>query len=791
MSTGTNRLGVTAGEWTHFAALGLESDLLPVVVDPAAKWSERSAIKEPGKVPSHFTRGEAHGMKDWPSHVSTAGDIARWSRDGRLGICLIARTVRAIDIDVNDEVIANTIRDFIEMGIGALPCRGRSNSGRKVLAFRMPGEFPKRVFTLKGSTTDKVEFLGTGNQFLISGRHKSGVPYEWDGGLPAEIPELSAEEFEVLWAALVEQFAEPGSATSARKSRAAVKHEPRADASAFRNWLYEHWACGEDASGELEVLCPNDANHSEGGAQWAGYNEAKGFHCFHAGCGHLDLFTFQAAIGYTHAAVLEDFEVVTPMTEEQTAESAAAAIRNVAKHEQRGPVVVVDAASGELLEVVSPAFSDDQLALQFAGRAVAFLRWTPGLGWMAYDGQVWRRDEHLQRFGLARTICRDAARLSDKVAEAKALASSRAVSAVVTLAQSDTRLMVPVAEWDSDPMLLNTPDGVVDLRNGAMEPRRGHLVTRCARVSPSEGAGCPTWLAFLQAAFQSDQEVIAFVQRLLGYTLTGDRREQKLFFFWGEGSNGKSTLADLVLWILGTYALKLSSAVLMQTAHDKHPTELAQLQGIRLAMSSELEEGAFFNEARVKELTGDAVLSARFMRGDFFEFAMQHKHIIVGNHRPRLRGGDPAMARRLVLVPFKAVFPEATQDKALPEKLKAEGPAILAWLIEGAVQWGANGLGAPDSVLSASAEYLANHDDVQQWLDDRCHLSAGVSTRAGVLYSDFVVWKLARGEKAPSITVWGERMALKPGIEKKRSGGIVYAGASLKPQATMSIEEFA
>lgn len=558
-------------------------------------------------------------------------------------------------------------------------------------------------------------------------------------------------------------------------------------------------ALGRNARG-LHTCCPRKEQHGEqdvvSSTTWlfATASEVAHIECLHkshelpGNGGKITNAEFLPFIGYDD--VIDDFSGCT-LTEAEAAESTTAAIRNAQKREQRGPVVVVDSATGEILEVVSPAFSDDQLALQFAGRAAAFLRWTPGLGWMAYDGQVWRRDEHLQRFGLARTICRDAARQSDKAAEAKALASSRAVSAVVSLAQFDTRLMVPVAEWDSDPVLLNTPDGVVDLRTGELAPRGGHLVTRCARVSPAEGAGCATWLAFLQAAFKGDQEVIDFVQRLLGYTLTGDRREQKLFFLWGEGSNGKSTLADLVLWLLGSYALKLSSAVLMQTAHDKHPTELAQLQGIRLAMSSELEEGAFFNEARVKELTGDAVLSARFMRGDFFEFAMQHKHIIVGNHRPRLRGGDPAMARRLVLVPFRAVFPEATQDKALPEKLKAEGAAILAWLIEGAVNWRRHGIGTPAAVLTASADYLANHDDVQQWLDERCRLSADGTTRAGVLYSDFAVWKVARGEKPPSLTVWGERMALKPGLEKRRSGGTTYAGVSLLPSAPISTEEFA
>ena len=306
--------GATAQDWAHFATtLGLESDLLPTVVNAAAKRSPHSKVEDFSKVPSDYNaQGLARGIADWPSHVATARDIARWSKVPDLGICLISRSVRALDIDVNDAAIAHAIREYIERVAGTLPRRTRSNSGRMVLAFRMSGEHPKRAFALKGRPADKVEFLGTGNQFVIAGQHKSGARLEWHGGLPAEIPELLAEEFESLWAELLEQFAEPGSATSARARGEAVKHEPRADASAFRNWLFENHECGDEAAdGELEVLCPNDASHSDGGAQWAGYNEAKGFHCFHAGCSHLGLFDFQAAIGYTAATVLEEFEDLT------------------------------------------------------------------------------------------------------------------------------------------------------------------------------------------------------------------------------------------------------------------------------------------------------------------------------------------------------------------------------------------------------------------------------------------------------------------------------------------------
>lgn len=446
-------------------------------------------------------------------------------------------------------------------------------------------------------------------------------------------------------------------------------------------------------------------------------------------------------------------------------------------------VTVVDNETGELVEIASPTFSDDRLALDLAEQVASQLRYTPGMGWMEARDTHWCRDEHLRRYVLARALCREAAATADKAPERKALASSRTVSAVLTLAQSDRRLMVPAAAWDADPFALNTPAGVVDLQSGGLRPRAGDLVTKCTRVAPDFDGECPNWLRFLDAVCAGDAELVEFLQRLLGYMLTGDRREQKLFFIWGKGANGKTTLGELLLWLLGQYGLKLPSSVLMQSAHDRHPTELAQLQSVRAAVSSELEEGQFFNEARVKELTGDDTLSARFMRGDFFGFAMTHKHLVIGNHKPRLKGGDPAMARRLVLIPFKAAFTGAEADQEMPAKLRAEGGAILAWMIRGAVAWHRGGLVVPAVVRTASDEYLADHNDVELWIEERCERQPGAKGKARELYSDFSLWKQARGERAPSAVTWAERMSLVPGVQKVRSNGAHYTTVRLRAES--------
>jgi putative DNA primase/helicase len=433
---------------------------------------------------------------------------------------------------------------------------------------------------------------------------------------------------------------------------------------------------------------------------------------------------------------------------------------------------VIDADTGEI-EPIPPEFSDDSLALEFVAQFGAGLRWSPGLGWMHDEGTHWKRDDHLIRFDLARKTARTVAMLADQKIR-KPITSAKTVNALLFLAQSDPAVVVPAAQWDNDPLILNTPDGLVDLRTGKTHQRnRQQYLTQLCRVSPDAGQKTEHWLRFVSQVFADDADTIEFVQRMCGYCLSGDRREQKLFFAHGQGSNGKSTLLDILMWIMGTYALKLPTTALMASRNERHPTELAQLHGKRLAVSNELEEGSFWAEARIKELTGDETLTARFMRQDNFTFTMSHKHLIAGNHKPRLKGGDPAMARRMVLVPFLQKFEGAAKDAKLPEKLKAEAPGIMAWAIEGARKWYADGLAIPSSVEDASRDYMAEHDDIAMWIEECCKTDAGTHARSSDLYASFRRWKQSRGEHEPSQTVWGEKMTLVPGLRKVKMAGIM------------------
>lgn len=422
-----------------------------------------------------------------------------------------------------------------------------------------------------------------------------------------------------------------------------------------------------------------------------------------------------------------------------------------------------------------PFGSEQQLADELAKIAQGVLRWTPGFDWMRNLGTHWERDDLLGRYTLAKQVCKEAAKDAGKLAPK--ICASSTTNAILSLARSAQGIVTAVDEWDANPMLLNTPGGVYDLSTGQEVSREGMcekfraslkagdghdglLFTQTTRIAPT-AAPTPIWDKFLQDVFAGDLEMIEFMQRVMGYCLTGSVTEQKMFFLFGSGANGKSVLLDVLRAIAGKYAHNLPSEALMTSRHERHPTTYAALHGKRLAISSEIEESAHWAESRIKAMTGDETMTARFMAQDEFTFKITHKHLIAGNFKPRLKGDDPAVVRRMVLIPFTQTFAGIRRDNNLPEKLKAEYGGILAWCIEGALKWALAGLAIPQSVAAASEEYMAEHSDLDMWIAESCVVTPMASTSAGELYTDFANWKRRNGEIAPSIKSFSQRLERK------------------------------
>jgi putative DNA primase/helicase len=407
-----------------------------------------------------------------------------------------------------------------------------------------------------------------------------------------------------------------------------------------------------------------------------------------------------------------------------------------------------------------PAFSDEALALRLAERHAPEWRYVATFGkWFVYNGIRWRIDETLEIFYLVRQICREAAAECRRKRLAVSLASASTVAAVERLARSDRRLAATADQWDQDLWAINTPAGVVELRTGAARPHRtADFMTKLTGAAPDPACPITTWLKFLDRVCGQDADLIAFLQQLAGYALTGSTAEHALFFLYGTGANGKSTFVNALMSIFGDYHKTSPIETFTASNSDRHPTDLAGLRGARLVTSVETEEGRRWAESKIKSLTGGDRIAARFMRQDFFEFVPTFKLVVAGNHKPGLRSVDEAIRRRFHLVPFTVTIPVEERDETLGEKLKAELPGILNWAIRGCLEWQERGLAPPPIVRDATAAYLEAEDALAAWIEDagECHPDAWEGSES--LYRSWKSWCDRAGEHSGSLKKFSQRL---------------------------------
>jgi putative DNA primase/helicase len=413
----------------------------------------------------------------------------------------------------------------------------------------------------------------------------------------------------------------------------------------------------------------------------------------------------------------------------------------------------------------APSFSEEHLALEFAKAHALDLRYVHLWGhWLAWNEKLWVHDNTLHVYDRIRVQCRQTALQAahDRATKhlARGLASAHTVADVEHLVRSDRRIAATTEQWDANPWLLNTPGGSVDLHTGKLRAsRREDYSTKITSIVPAIRADCPRWFKFLDRIMDGDQELIAFLQRIAGYSLTGITAEHALFFLHGIGANGKSTFVNTLRGIMAGHATTAATEIFMASNIDQHPTGLADLRGARMVAATETEEGRAWAESRIKYLTGGDEVKARFMRMDFFTYTPQFKLLISGNHRPSLRSVDPAIRRRFNLIPFAVEIPEQERDKDLPEKLRKEWPAILRWMIEGCIAWQRGGLNAPKAVRDATADYLAAEDALALWLAECCETDRADHTATTAdLYANWKEWTESVSESPGSVKAFAQKL---------------------------------
>ena len=436
--------------------------------------------------------------------------------------------------------------------------------------------------------------------------------------------------------------------------------------------------------------------------------------------------------------------------------------------------------------------TEDALALSFTRRYHKDWRYVAAWGkWLVWDGQRWRSEDTLAATDLIRHVCRHASLNTHNPRIATKLAASSTVGGVERLARADRRHAALTQEWDADAWLLNTPGGVVDLRSGRLRSHdRADRMTKITTATPR--GQCPQWGAFLSDVTGGDLAMQGYLQRMVGYALTGSTQEHALFFLYGTGANGKSVFVNTLADILGDYASNAPMDTFMETRSDRHPTDMAGLRGARFVAAIETEQGRRWAESKVKSLTGGDKISARFMRQDFFEFFPQFKLFVAGNHKPAIRNIDEAMKRRLHLIPFTITVAPERRDKHLQQKLLAERDGILAWALEGCLAWQRLGrLDPPPQVLAATEEYFEAEDALGRWIDERCVRHANAKSLTAELFTDWRQWAEASGEFVGSQKRFAD-LLLTRGLEKWRNGmGLRgFRGLGLKTPQTPALPPY-
>jgi P4 family phage/plasmid primase-like protien len=781
------------------------------VVPPGAKLSTRSEIPDGsdpakpdqrGKAPGKFdgNRGDWAGY-NWREFEPLRAHIELWEKAGA-NIGLHAKAFPAVDIDCMDPDLVREIVSIAQRLLGDAPQRvGRAP--KTLLVYGTAAPFTRmRLHLKRGEEKGLIEILGDGQQYLVAGTHPGTMkPYEWIGTPLHEWDPLddlnlvnrdSCERFfdeveEVVdilgWSCEREgksrlagengMVQEALAAPSLEAARAAVAALPNTSElfpsrDAMNQVGYAIKASCGDAGLEL---------FQEWAGRWAdGVNDPdyvahewdRMIPPFRVGWEWLVGQAKQLG-GYDDAG--DEFDETLPAPSDFDFDALQAPPAPPAPPSGPGSAPAAAAPA----DSPPPKYSDQAAADMFCHEyGNTFVYVEPMGGWQMFAKGAWALDETHKVEAAAKKVCRvyadkanNDATLNQAVRRGvvMGLTKTGTVANILRMARSDKRVCGPMPrDFDANLDELNTPAGVVNLVTGELAPHNNKSWhTKITSAGPQ--AGAPTkWLKFLEEALGGDQELIDFMQTLAGYWLTGHTTEQQFTFIWGPGGNGKGVFANTIADVMGDYATRTPSDTFASTRNAAHPEAMARLRGARLVLTTEVQEGQAWDEAKVKTATGGDVIAARFMNQNSFEFAPHFKLLFLGNHKPRIRNIDAAMKRRIHLVPM-TITPRRV-NKRLPLDLKAEWPQILQWAIDGAKKWHAEGeLKVPRAVRAATEEYFGEEDIVGQFLAETCDLSHHTQFEATVdLFEAWSNWATHQGEHVRTQTWLSRQLNGRPGV---------------------------
>ena len=430
-----------------------------------------------------------------------------------------------------------------------------------------------------------------------------------------------------------------------------------------------------------------------------------------------------------------------------------------------------------------------------ADRLVAFIgtttKYCPDTGhWLTWGGKRWVADEDGEMMRRARATV--GKMFSDAVAQfdsqkrdallkhAKASEAKSRLDAMIAIAASDASIVVRRQELDANPMLLNCSNGTLNLATGNLQPYDpADLITHLSPVNYDREARSDLFYRFLTTVTNGDAPLQNFLQRIAGYSLTGDASEEVLVFLHGPSATGKSTFVEAIKAVLGDHAKTADFEAFVKKREAGIRNDLARLAGARVVVSNEVDEGKALAESVIKTVTGGDVISARFLHKEFFEYAPTFKLWLVANYAPAVNPSDEAMWRRILRVPFECVIPEEDRDPEVKRLLRKDPDtmsAVLAWAARGCREWLRDGLAIPECVRQASRAYRASMNPLKDYVEAMCVLHPAASVATSVLYQDYSHWCEAEHEVAVPRSKFLDYLRPFGVTDAKSNGGRVYKG---------------
>jgi putative DNA primase/helicase len=410
-----------------------------------------------------------------------------------------------------------------------------------------------------------------------------------------------------------------------------------------------------------------------------------------------------------------------------------------------------------------PASADMELqdtdvanGVRLAARHGQDLKFTPERGFLVWDGRRWAVDDRsigVQALAKETAISifdeiKDAKDRDARMQHAKRSQSKAAIESMIWLVRSEPGIFARLTDFDKNGWVLNVRNGTLDLRTSELKPHlREDLISNLVEIDFDPEAEAELWDAFLWRVTDRNQELYEYLRRFVGYLLVGDTSDQSLHFLYGLGANGKSVFCEVLMRLLGDYAMAASPDMIMIRRHGGIPNDIARLRGVRAALMNETTQGAKFDEAKLKDLTGGDTLTARFLHQEFFDFHPTHRIVIRGNHKPNIAGTDDGIWRRLRILPFTVQIPADEQDRDLLRKLEVELPGILNWALQGCREWQQGGLRPPQIVTAAVNQYREESDTLGRFIVECCEVRPLAQVKSSSLFKRYQEYAQAAGER--------------------------------------------